>query len=367
MGAAPSTSQHGRGRWVLGEMVGRAPSMERLFLQMRYLANHLKLALVEGEPGTGKRLSAETLHGLTQHRGNAFVHYPAAEFLTESGFAGRLAEARGGTLYLSGVDRLVPEQQGRLLHLLAWSHPTPAARRLGPAGHVDAVCSPRSIVLSTSRALRPLVLCGKFRSDLQEQLCSVHLALPALRDRLGDVPMLAERFLEHWNARSRREGGRLLRGFAPDLVPWLMSQRWAGNVRELETTLAQAAARCQGEWLRTRDAVPAGAAIPAVWVARPGGSARPRDSAPLGPRPVPRVAREAESDSDEPLEPRLDPNLDRAIMRHVRRVLGSVGGNKLRAARLLGISRSTLYRLLDADHPHRAADEETRTGKGDLD
>ena len=215
------------------------------------------------------------------------------------------------------------------------------------------------------------MLQGKFRSDLQAQLSAVHMVVPPLRDRRGDIPMLAEHFLEQGNTRSRREGGRILRGFAPDLLPWLISQPWAGNVRELENALAQAASRCEGEWLRARDAAPAAgtlsaaAGTPVLWVARPGDIARLHGAAhpPLGPRPLSRIvpgpaagdgyngSHEAHRDPD--FDSSLDPNLDRAIMRHIRRVLADVGGNKLRAARLLGISRSTLYRLLDADQPRR--------------
>ncbi len=382
-----------RNRWMLGGMVGRSSAMERIFLQMRYLANHLRLALVEGERGTGKRLLAETLHGLTPFRSAPFVHCPASGFFADPSFTARLAEARGGTLYLSGIDALTLEEQARLTHLLAWIHP---ARLHGlPAsplsGHADAHPAPRAIVLSSTRALRPLVLCGKFRSDLQQQLAPVHMALPALRDRLGDLPMLTEQFLERWNAAAHREGGRVLRGLAPDLLPLLTGQRWPGNIRELHTVLAQAAARSQGEWLRARDAAPAcgnaALAAPSLWLARPGESARLQE----GPQPVsaraPRPAHafapkqgtgstldsilpaqlgaisEQNADADflatpkTNLDQNLDPNLDRAILRHIRLVLLSVGGNKLRAARLLGISRSTLYRLLDAEggHPSRPA------------
>ena len=108
----------------------------------------------------------------------------------------------------------------------------------------------------------------------------------------------------------------------------LLAHNWPGNVRELETTLANAALMCEGQWLRLIDLPLLSAAIE-------------QEPAPFTVASVGTGAQGGADDAD-------DPNLDRAILRHIRKVLGGVGGNKLRAARLLGISRSTLYRLLDA-------------------
>ncbi len=397
----------GGGRWALGGMVGRSAAMERLFLQMRYLANHLRIALLEGERGTGKQLAARTLHQLSPHQGGPFLHCPAAAFFSGSSLPTSLEKVRGGTLYLSGVDALNHEQQGRMLHLLGWlaqanarplglSGPTaftpgsyPALRPtqgavlpLTPLSKDEEAPRPRALLVSSERPLRSLVLYGKFRGDLQAQLGAVHMQLPPLRDHQEDIPLLLEHFLKrfHLDKEYLDKHGKRLRGYAPDLVPALLMRRWDGNVRELEQTLAAAALRTEGEWLRARDlpsvgtpaasSAPTRAAFPSmIWAARPGEGPR-LQSACTAPRQtgnenLPRRSSHAsapvstpDANTESDLEPTLDPNLDRAIMRHIRRVLGSVNGNKLRAARLLGISRSTLYRLLDAN----GSDSEPRTG-----
>ncbi len=399
-------SMHGgqRARWTLGDMWGRSSAMERLFLQMRYLANHLRLASIEGERGSGKRLVARTLHGLGANRGKGFVPCAAAEFFGENVFAARLAEARGGTLYLSGVDALNPEQQGRLVHLLGWMEQQngrafgalrPVALGQTGAGEGEST-APRALLVSSERPLRALVLRGKFRNDLYQQLSAVHLLVPPLRDRREDVALLLERFA----ARFAREYGKGIRGVMGDVLPPLLAYGWPGNVRELQTAIERAVVRSEGEWLRRKDVVLSGsldgylsgslsgsdlpeaagaargahpidrqrppALESAVWLARPGESAqlhggvrdrmagdergthgRMENAAGRVPRAYESAGLVAACDRDRSTD--LDPNLDRAILRHIRRVLESVGGNKLRAARLLGISRSTLYRLLDAD------------------
>lgn len=318
---APTANSHEaavKTRWMLGEMVGRGPAMERLFLQMRYLANHLRVALIEGEGGTGKLLTAKTLHALATGRGNGFVPCSASSFLRGSSTA-TLDEARGGTLYLTRVDALTSEDQAKLLHLLEW-HQHQHTRN-------NAELAPRQILVSCERPLRGLVLQGQMRADLSYHLTSVRLQLPALRERREDVPLLVDYFLEQFS----RRHGKPLRGLGPGVLHHLLSHSWPGNVRELETTISSGALMCEGQWIRLID-LPLLSAVaqpePSLYLASSHGVA-PRDqSRPLG------------EDVD-------DPNLDRAILRHIRRVLASVGGNKLQAARLLGISRSTLYRLLD--------------------
>jgi DNA-binding NtrC family response regulator len=395
-----------RARWTLGEMVGRSSAMERLFLQMRYVANHLRTALIEGERGTGKKLVAGTLHGISMHRGKGFVACPADEFFQDNTFGGRLEQARGGTLYLSRVDALNVEQQGRLLHLLEWMEQQHGRTHGAVNSHCGALKAvgveeaapqaPRALLVSSERPLRSLVLRGMFRSDLHVRLSAVHLLLPPLRDRREDVAMLVERFLAQ-SARQYRKG---MRGVMHDVIPALLAHSWPGNVRELQTVIAEAALRSEGEWLRRKDVVlsPGNSSATLelgdtersrahvfgsstsdgmIWAARPGSNAQllgksMQESAHallpeagdksrngLAPEGRPgsgystdsyshsRNDLQAEGRSDSGTE--LDPNLDRAILRHIRRVLESVHGNKLRAARLLGISRSTLYRLLDSD------------------
>ncbi len=302
-------------RWMLGEMVGRSPSMERLFLQMRYLANHLRVGLIEGECGSGMLRSGNTLDALATGRAEGFVPCAAAAFLRGT-CPGALDEARGGTLYLTRAGALTADEQGKLLHLLEWH------------GHQHtrstADQAPRQILVSCEQPLRGLVLQGKMRADLSYHLTSVRLQLPALRERRDDLPLLVDHFLEQFS----RRHGKQVRGLGPGVLQHLLSHHWPGNVRELETTVTGGAMMCEGQWLRLID-------LPLL-------------SATAQQEPKPFLTAAAMSPQNEPTEDPEDPNLDRAILRHIRRVLAGVGGNKLRAARLLGISRSTLYRLLDA-------------------
>ena len=237
---AAANDSPARTRWMLGEMVGRSPAMERLFLQMRYLANHLRVALVEGECGTGKLLAARTLHAMATGHAQGFVPCAAASFLQGSCSA-PLEEARGGTLYLTRVDGLTQEEQGKLLHLLEW-HQHQHTRN-------NAEQAPRQILVSSEHPLRGLVLQGHMRADLSYHLTSVRLQLPPLRERREDIALLVEHFLEQFS----RRHGKPLRGLGPGVLNHLMAHGWPGNVRELETTISSAALMCEGQWLRMID------------------------------------------------------------------------------------------------------------------
>jgi DNA-binding NtrC family response regulator len=176
---------------------------------------------------------------------------------------------------------------------------------------------PLQIVVGSTQSLRRLAGSGTFRSDLATHLTAIRFGIPPLRDRKDDIPLLAGLFLRNWS----REHNNPLRGFAAGVVPRLTSYAWPGNVRELEFVIGAAALECSGQWIRPID-------IPRLhW------------PAPSAPAPA-----TADPFAD-------DPNLDRAILRHITRILARASGNKVRAAKMLGISRSTLYRLLDP-HPH---------------
>lgn len=294
-------------KWMLGPMVGRSLVMQQLFARMRCTAPHFRLVTLEGETGTGKLLAAQTLHSIGPSAAGPFLPALAADFLSAS--QDFWTEARGGLVYLSRVDEISPDQQ-RLLRDFLERAAHLRLRRL-------PVSAPRQLVLGASRSLRQLATGGSFRSDLASHLTAIRFTLPPLRDRREDIPVLAGLFLRQWN----RQNARLLRGFAPGTFTRLAAYGWPGNVREFQSVIAGAALECPGQWIRPLD-------LPRLqW---------PAAAPSLSPVAVP------------PDGPGDDPNLDRAILRHVTRVLARVNGNKVRAARMLGISRSTLYRLLEA-------------------
>jgi len=286
----------------LGAMVGRSTVMQHLFARMRATAPHFRLATVEGEPGAGKMLAAQTLHRFGRAAQGRFVPWMAVEFVEK---APEIWQGlRGGLLYLARVDELSPAQQARLRDFLERA----AQERV----RSQDAAGPLQVVAGAAQTLRKAAAAGSFRSDLAGSLSTIRFAIPPLRERREDISLLAELFLLRWSA----EHSKPLRGFAPPTMERLTAHTWPGNVRELETVVGAAALETTSQWIRLID-------LPRLeW-------------------PAERRGPTADGTADE------DPNLDRAILRHITRVLARVQGNKLRAARLLGISRSTLYRMLE--------------------
>ena len=300
---------------MLGPMAGRSLVMQHLFSRMRCTAPHFRLVNVEGEPGSGKLIAAQALHDLGPAAGGPFVPCIASEFLLDPETLWR--QARGGLVYLSRVDELSAEGQRRLRDFLERT----AHERIRAA----KTAAPLQLVAGSLQSLRHLAAAGSFRSDLASHLTAIRFVLPALRDHREDIPLLAALFLRAWSQQHQKP----LRGFAPGAVARLTSHNWPGNVRELESAIAAAALECSGQWIRPIDI--------------------PRLQWPVAmPTPV---------HTDPAAE---DPNLDHAILRHITRVLARANGNKVRAARMLGISRSTLYRLLDSSRVPASGDPDLR-------
>jgi two-component system, NtrC family, response regulator HydG len=296
-------------RWMLGPMVGRSLPMQQLFARMRSTAPHFRLVNIEGEHGSGKLLAAQTLHRLGPSASGPFVPSIAAEFLDQ--FLSIWKEACSGLIYLSRVDELSPEQQRALRGFLERA----AHERI----RTKKPLAPLQLVAGSSQPLRRLAASGAFRPDLASHLTAIRFALPALRDRKDDIPLLAGLFLRSWSRQNRKP----LRGFAPGALARLTAHSWPGNVRELESIIAAAALECSGQWVRPLD--------------------------------IPRLQWPVHTPTSPADQFAEDPNLDRAILQHITRVLARANGNKVRAAKMLGISRSTLYRLLESDHPANSA------------
>jgi len=294
--------------WTLGAMVGRSPAMQRLFSQMRCTARHLRMATIEGESGTGKALAAQTLHDLGPASAASFIPCPAAQFFQNGPSLAPpfplLRDARDGTLFLSHVEELSAEQQNRLVAFLQWLDQQQARRA------PDSI--PRQLFFSSIQPLRRLAASSSFRADLCHRLTAIRFIVTPLRERRDDLALLAELFARRFSSTH----GKPVRGLAPHTLPRLSAHSWPGNIRELESVIHSAALDCEGQWIRPID-------LPA-----------------LSPAPAPRPLNSLPAEDD--------PNLDRAILRHINLVLARVDGNKLRAAKMLGISRSTLYRLLDS-------------------
>ena len=208
---------------------------------------------------------------------------------------------------LRGVDELSSEQQAQLLRFIRSFETTIAL------GNSSAGPLPFQVICAARQALRARVLAGKFLPELYYRLSGVCFALPPLRERKEDIPGLARTFIDAC-ARERRQP---LQGLGPGALALLLHHRWPGNVRELESVIRAACFTAEGQWLRPIDLV----ILPIETV-----QSSARDLA------LP-----------------TDLSLDGVLRRHVQRVLKACDGNKARAATRLGISRSTLYRMLDCD------------------
>lgn len=312
---APVLPPDDRQEWRLGPIVGRSTAMQRLFSQIRHTACHLRVAVIEGECGTGKMLAARTLHQFGPNPKSPFVPCAAAQIF-DSANAGPsvreefsslpfVQESCTGTLVLTRIDELSTAHQTRLLEFLRWIEHQHIRRSVN--------ATPHRILCLSSRSLRKLASAGKMQPDLANRLTAICFGLPALRERREDIPLLADFFARRFT----ETHGKPMRGLAPQALERLFQHLWPGNVRELEGAIYAAALNCPGQWIRPLD-------LPALNTFR-----------------ETLVARQNAAPDD-------DPNLDRAILRHIQRVLTRAEGNKLRTARMLGISRSTLYRLLDS-------------------
>ncbi|QNI30276.1 sigma-54-dependent Fis family transcriptional regulator [Alloacidobacterium dinghuense] len=288
----------------LGDMVARSLVMQRLLSRLKHSAQHLRIVAIEGEAGTGKAITARTLHALGAASQAAFVACSASRFISAE-TQSVLEEVRGGALFLTRIHDLGADQQSRLVDFLEWWEHR--------SGRDATGFFPRQLFVSSCKPLRQMSASGELRADLCYRLTAIRFELPPLRERRDDIGALADWFATRCGAAH----GKPVRGLGQGSLARLLSHNWPGNVRELETIITNAAMNCPGQWIRPID-------IPSLTtVVAP--ETQPQDSV-------------VEN----------DPNLDRMILRHVTEVLAKTGGNKLRAARLLGISRSTLYRLLDS-------------------
>jgi transcriptional regulator with PAS, ATPase and Fis domain len=276
--------------------------------------------LVVGESGTGKEMVARTLHDLSPHKEGEFVAVNCVaipEALLESEIFGHErgsftgAEGRrrglfeladGGSLFLDEVAEMAPATQVKLLRVLEER----SFRRLG--GNEEIRVDVR-VLAATNRDPKEALDEGKLREDLYYRLNVFTLELPPLRERLDDVRLLVESFIQDFNARD----GKSLRGIDKEAVTALESYRWPGNVRELRNVVERAVIVARGDELTRRD-LPASVTEP----------------------------RRKKSDSDG-VELPVGTTVEQAEKNLILKTLEATGQNKTRAAEILGISLKTLH------------------------
>ncbi|MGA8089807.1 MAG: sigma 54-interacting transcriptional regulator [Terracidiphilus sp.] len=268
----------------------------RLFHQVEVVAPHLQIATIEGETGVGKQTIAQLLHSQSAHARSTFQRCDAREWLLDEVDPQFLS----GFIYLDRVDLLAAPGQALLLRVL----------RSLPNRPTDTF----ALLASSERSLRDLASEGRFLPDLAFRLTAIHFVIPPLRERREDIVPLATFFLESIGARYHLP--RL--SLAPGATACLLQHNWPANAGELSSVLESAVLNAPHGIIHAEDL---------AIVSTPLASPRPAQP------------------SAEFL------NLDAVILNHIRMVLDLNHNNKLKTARQLGISRSTLYRLLGADAP----------------
>ena len=298
-----------------GPLVHRSERMARLLDLARRVARSDANVLLTGESGTGKGLLARFLHDASPRGGGPFVtitcanipgelleselfgHERGAFTGAEARRAGRFEQADGGTILIDGVNELAPQLQGKLLRVVQ-------ERSFERLSGTKTVAIDVRILASTQVPLEPLVEAGAFRNDLFYRLNVIRLELPPLRERLEDVPVLAEEMLREL----ARRPGETPKRLSPAALDRLLHHDWPGNVRELRNVLESA-------------------------VIRDDGAEIPSESIRIEPVPAEGLVAEAAGG-------RL--TLAQIEERYIREVLRLTRGNRTEAARVLGINRKTL-------------------------
>jgi two-component system NtrC family response regulator len=302
----------------LAGIIATSEAMTKVCRTIEKVAPTNATTLLLGESGTGKEVLARALHSLSPRAGKPFVAINCAaipDTLLESelfGYEkgaftgavkqtpGKFEHANGGTLFLDEIGDMPLPLQAKLLRFLQ-------DRMVERIGGRERIQVDVRIVCATNKDLQAMIARGEYREDLYYRISEVTVRIPPLRDRASDSALIAQKILE----RRAREHGRAVRGFAPDAVKAIQAYPWPGNIRELENRVNGAVIMCEGKYLTVEDlGLPATDEDGFKW---------------LNLREV-RVRAENEA---------------------IRRALALSQGNISRSAEMLGVTRPTLYDLME--------------------
>ena len=300
-------------KYGLGNIVGKNPKMQAIYELIEDVAQSDSTVLIQGDSGTGKELIAHAIHllGLRKERPFVIANCSAyAETLLESELfghekgaftgairrkKGRFELADGGTIFLDEIGEIPPTTQLLLLRVLQ-------ERKFERVGGEDTLQVDVRVIAATNRNLRQEMIEGRFREDLYYRLNVIPLMLPPLRERKDDIPLLAQHFLEVYAT----AGGKGISGYSEEVMQIFMDYDWPGNVRELQNVVEHAVILAKTEMIEPMDL----------------------------PQNLKETAPRAKADITSLRD------TERSL---ILRVLREVKGNKYRAAKKLGITRSTLY------------------------
>lgn len=299
-------------RYHFENIITKSPKMQRLIELIKVVGKSNATVLITGESGTGKELVARATHSQSSRHNKPFVAVSCAalpESLLESelfghekgSFTGAYTQkkgkfefANGGTLFLDEVGEMSANIQVHLLRVLE-------EKEFTRVGGNEPIRVDLRVISATNKDLRKAIEKQEFREDLYYRLNVVNIELPPLRERKEDIPLLAEHFLNKFAADNRKE----VTGFSPDAMEFLLGYDWPGNVRELENAIERAVILVKDSLITVADL--------------------PQENLSL--------VRSASTGK----------NLKEVEKNHVLNVLRKTGGNYSEAARILGISRMTLY------------------------
>jgi two-component system, NtrC family, response regulator AtoC len=293
-------------------IIAKSPKMQQVIEVIKTVAKSNATVLIMGDSGTGKELVARAIHAQSQRRGKPFIAVSCAalpESLLESelfghekgSFTGAYAQKKGkfeiahrGTLFLDEIGEMSANIQVHLLRVLE-------EKEFTRVGGNELIKVDVRVVSATNKDIRKAIASGQFREDVYYRLNVVTIELPPLKERKEDIPLLAQHFLKKFALENQKE----IAGFSPDATNFLLNYEWPGNVRELENAIERAVILAQNSNIEVTD-------LPHqnLLLAR---------SAPPGKR------------------------LKDAEKNHILNILTETEGNYSEAARILGISRMTLY------------------------
>ena len=323
----------------LGDLIGTSPAMRDIFALIRRVAHSKASVLITGESGTGKEMVARAIHFHGPRAGKPFLPINCTaipEGLLESELFGHVRgaftgahatkrglfeKATGGTLFLDEIGDMGPGLQSKLLRVLQ-------DREIRPVGGTQSVKVDVRIIAATNKDLAREMAEGRFREDLFYRLNVIPIEIPPLRERPEDIPALAEEFV-----RKHAEGRRHF--LSRETLERLATHPWKGNARELENVIERALALSDDEEISPDD-------LPIPSAGKPASAASGEGS-------LRACARRGLSLHD-------------VEERYIQEILAETGGNKVRAARILGIDRKTLYRRAERSaRPSPASQVEKET------
>ena len=299
-------------RYRFENIIAKSPKMQQVIEVIKVVARSNATVLITGETGTGKEVVARAIHSQSHRHGKPFVAVSCAalpESLLESelfghekgSFTGAYAQKKGkfevanrGTLFLDEIGEMSANIQVHLLRVLE-------EKEFTRVGGNEPIKVDVRVISATNRDMKQAIASGQFREDLYYRLNVVNIELPPLRERREDIPLLAQHFLKKFAVENQKE----IAGFSPEATDFLLRYDWPGNVRELENTIERAVILAQNPVIEVADLTQQNL-MPA-----------------------------------HPISPAI--SLKQVEKNHILNVLTETGGNYTEAARILGISRMTLY------------------------